>query len=171
MTTHSTQSFQTQTDNRRWGRAQQDGIGDPYIQTRKPEGSVVCPDCGAFYNDGRWTWSQYPTTGTEQPCPACRRIRDRIPAGILTLSGAFVAGHQRELLAIVHRQETLEKEEHPLNRIMEVKEVPAGIVIETTDIHLPQRIGKACHRAYKGELTTRYDQDAYFVRVDWSREH
>lgn len=31
--------------------------------------------------------------------------------------------------------------------------------------------GNRWHRACKGELCTCYDQDAYFVRVDWNREH
>lgn len=171
MKTENVNSFRTRAGNRRWGRAQQDGIGDPYIHVRKPEGRIVCPDCGAFYSDGRWTWSQYPTSGTEEPCPACRRIHDRIPAGILTLSGVFVSDHKRDLLDIIHRQEALEKQEHPLNRIMTVNETDDSIIIETTDIHLPPRIGKACHRAFKGELDTHYDQDAYFVRVDWARDH
>jgi hypothetical protein len=157
--------------SRRWGRVQQDGIADPYFQTHKPKGGAVCPDCHAFFTDGRWTWSKQATAGAEELCPACRRIRDRIPAGILTLSGAFVGRHKQEMLDIIRRQEILEKQQHPLNRIMEIGEEADKIVVETTDIHLPQRVGKACESAYDGELTMRHDQNSYFVRVDWRREN
>jgi hypothetical protein len=43
------------------------------------------------------------------------------------------------------------------------------IVITTTDIHLPRRIGHALVDAYKGELDTHYDEAGYFVRMTWTR--
>ena len=33
--------------------------------------------------------------------PACRRTEDRLPAGTLTLAGAFLAAHRAELLELV----------------------------------------------------------------------
>ncbi|MCM2305073.1 MAG: hypothetical protein NDJ72_10250, partial [Elusimicrobia bacterium] len=58
----------------------------------------------------------------------------------------------------------------PMHRIMAVEEKRDGIVIKTTDIHLPGRIGRALVRACKGELDLKFDKGAYFVRVDWRRE-
>jgi len=43
-----------------------------------------------------------------------------------------------------------------------------GIVIETTDIHLPHAIGEALHHAYKGDLKLRYSEESYFVEVKWN---
>lgn len=43
------------------------------------------------------------------------------------------------------------------------------LVIKTTDIHLPRRIGEAMHRAFHGELHVHYDEENYFVRVEWWR--
>ena len=44
------------------------------------------------------------------------------------------------------------------------------IVINTTDIHLPRRIGEALHSAYEGELDYHYDEEAYLIRVSWKRD-
>jgi hypothetical protein len=70
----------------------------------------------------------------------------------------------------VRNQEELEKGERPLHRVMDIEEEPGRIVVSTTDIHLPRRIGKAVHKAYKGDLDLRYEKETYFLRVNWTRE-
>jgi hypothetical protein len=45
-----------------------------------------------------------------------------------------------------------------------------GLVITTTDVHLPRRIGEAVHHAFHGDLKVHYDEENYFARVDWHRE-
>jgi hypothetical protein len=44
----------------------------------------------------------------------------------------------------------------------------AAETINTTDIHLPRRIGETIKRTWRGGLTFAYEEDGYFVRVDWS---
>jgi hypothetical protein len=81
------------------------------------------------------------------------------------------AGVQRAaILELVRHQEQAEKSEHPLNRIMSIKEASEVVVIETTDIHLPRRIGEAVKRAFHGSLNENFDSDGYFVRVNWVAE-
>jgi hypothetical protein len=41
------------------------------------------------------------------------------------------------------------------------------VVIATTDIHLPRRIGEALKRAYGGTLDMHFDDTAHFIRADW----
>ena len=53
---------------------------------------------------------------------------------------------------------------------MRVEERPHSVVITTTDMHLPRRIADALRHAYKGETRVRYDEEGYFVRVNWTRE-
>ena len=89
---------------------------------------------------------------------------------MITLSGGFIAGHRNDLLSLIRNNESLEKQEHPLNRIMRIEERSDSIVITTTDIHLPRRIAEAIRDAYKGELDIRYDKEGYFARVEWRRE-
>ena len=42
--------------------------------------------------------------------------------------------------------------------------------MQTTDIHLPRRIGEALHHAHRGELDFHYDKEAYAIRVSWRRD-
>ena len=102
-------------------------------------------------------------------CPACRRTREGVPAGEITLSGSFYADHADEILRLVRRVEKSERAEHPLHRIMAIRQTAGAATITTTDIHLPRRIGHALEGAWDGELSTNYDEAGYFVRIRWER--
>ena len=52
---------------------------------------------------------------------------------------------------------------------MAIDEEDEAIVIKTTDIHLPRRIGAAVTRAFHGKLKEDFDDAGYFVRVTWTR--
>jgi hypothetical protein len=83
---------------------------------------------------------------------------------------AGVDSHKDEIVHLMRHQEELEKGERPLHRIMNIEEEPGHIVVSTTDIHLPRRIGEALHHAYQGDLDFQYEEEAYFLRVNWTRE-
>lgn len=155
---------------RRGGRAQDRVVTDPYKLTHKLHEPSVCPQCGAVYRDGRWHWAARPPGAAEVVCQACHRINDDYPAGVVTLEGSFLAAHRDEILNLVRRQESIEKPEHPFNRIIAIKDDAGTIVVTTTDLHLPRRIGEALKSAFDGTLTLDYDEDGYFLRVGWTRE-
>jgi NMD protein affecting ribosome stability and mRNA decay len=158
------------SERRRWGRVQWDHVLDPYLAAGKA-GAAVCTDCGAVWHGGRWRWEGAPAEAEAVRCPACRRLREHYPAGVVTLTGAFVASRKDELLRLARHQEAAERSEHPLNRIMAVEEeAPDRLVISTTDIHLPRRIAGAVLRAYDGELAEAFDDKAYFLRAEWRRD-
>ena len=119
------------------------------------------------YHNGRWQWAPRPEQGQEAFCSSCRRINDKSPAGIVTFHGKFGRQQTEEIVHLARRQEEAEKGEHPLNRIISVDEEAQGIVIQTTDIHLPRRIGEAAKSAFHGTLDEHFDEGGYFVRVDW----
>jgi hypothetical protein len=124
---------------------------DPYKARLHLTDPTVCEGCGATYHKGRWTWS----TGPADLCAACQRVRDRYPAGFVTLRGAFLAAHRDDILNLVRNVEERETREHPMNRIMEVEDRAAGeILVTTTDMHLARAIGHAVHAAHKGDLDT-----------------
>jgi NMD protein affecting ribosome stability and mRNA decay len=145
-------------------------VHDPYKTRLKLPEPTVCPQCGAVFHQGRWQWAPRPEGAHEELCQACHRINDRYPAGEVTITGAFARRHKEEILHLARHQEELEKSEHPLHRIMEVEEQDGAVLIRTTDIHLPRRIGEALEHAYRGELDFHYEEEAYSIRVRWSRE-
>ncbi len=142
---------------------------DPYLAKHKYDEPTVCKDCGAIYHRGHWQWSAAPAGAKQALCPACHRIRDNLPAGTLTLEGAFVGEHRAEVVGIARNVEKREKAEHPLHRIMAIADDGQRVVVTTTDVHLPQRIGEALKDAHQGELAIRYGSDEYSVQVDWKR--
>lgn len=142
---------------------------DPYKEWGKPHDPARCPECGAVFHRGRWTWEPAPEGAHEHLCPACRRIREQLPAGFVSLKGEFFDAHRDEILARVRHCETAEKRDHPLQRIMAVQPEGEGLVVTTTDIHLARRIGDALHDAWKGELKEIYSNEENLVRVYWSR--
>ena len=146
-------------------------IHDPYRSRSKTRGPAACPNCGATYIKGHWTWQQQEHAPTSKmKCPACRRIEDRVPAGIISLEGEYLHEHADEALRIVHNTEKLENGNHPLHRIMEIIRDGARIEIHTTDVHLPRRIGHALEDAWGGTLDTHYDEEGYLARVHWRRD-
>jgi hypothetical protein len=146
-------------------------IHDPYKVRRKLPEPSVCPVCFAVFKQGRWQWADsWPLDSHREICQACHRIRDNYPAGVVTLTGNFVRTHKDEILGLARNHEAQEKQEHPLHRIMAVEEPPGALVIKATDIHLPRRIADALHHAYKGELDLHYEEENYFIRVNWKRE-
>jgi hypothetical protein len=149
------------------GRAQRDHILDPYQAQRKLQEPTACRQCGAVYHQGRWQWGQKPEGAHEDLCPACHRINDRFPAGTVTLHGDIVGQHKDQIIGLARNEEAAEKSEHPLNRIISIEATDEGLVISTTDIHLPRRIGEALKRAFHGELAMHFDEAGYFVRIDW----
>lgn len=144
-------------------------VHDSYKSKRKLPEPTRCPDCGAVYDGGRWTWSAAPAQAHAERCPACHRIHDEFPAGHVTLKGSFLAAHRDEIVHLARNHEAQEKAEHPLERIMGIKDAADGIVITTTGTHLARGIGEALYSAYRGELEYHYNKEENLLRVHWTR--
>ncbi len=147
----------------------QELVHDSYHSKRKLPEPARCPDCGAVYRRGRWGWGRAAADAHAARCPACRRIRDRFPAGYVALSGRFFEARRNEVLHRVRSCEGAERADHPLERIMAIEAQRGSTLVTTTDAHLARRIGLALHRAYKGELEFRYNKEDNLLRVSWSR--
>lgn len=144
---------------------------DPYKCTRKLAEPTICRRCKAVFLRGRWQWADsWPYDSRETLCQACRRILDDYPAGLLTLTGAFVRDHPEEVFHLLRHKEHQETAAHPLHRIMALAHIGACFSVKTTDIHLPHHLGEALQRAYKGQLKIHYDREGYFARIDWHRD-
>jgi NMD protein affecting ribosome stability and mRNA decay len=142
---------------------------DPYRARKKWPEPSACPECGAVYHRGRWQWGTAAAGAEMHLCPACERIRDRVPAGELTLSGDFFKMHRDEILHLVRNREAEARAEHPLERIIAVREEPERVTITFTDTHLTHRVGEALRAAYQGKLASHYTDEGDLLRVSWSR--
>ncbi len=145
-------------------------VHDPYRERGKRVEPCSCPGCGAVVSKGRWSWRKTDMDGVAQgaPCPACRRIEDDYPAGLVHLGGAFLAEHREEILGLVRNIEARESADHPLKRLMGIEEDGDGLLVKTTDVHLARAVGDALKRAYGGTLEGGYAGSAP-LRMRWSR--
>lgn len=113
---------------------------------------AACPDCGASYRNGRWTWQTAPIGSYAHRCPACEQIARDDAGGELRLSGAFLAAHRGEIESCLRNVEAREKGEHPLKRILSIREEEGEVVVRVTDPKLVVQLGHALERAYDGRL-------------------
>ena len=118
----------------------------------KPAAVSACPDCGASYRNGRWTWTRAPASATRRKCPACRRIHLRDAGGFVTLTGPFLVSHRDEILGLVKSREARQKAEHPLERIIAIEPQGEGLVVSTTEAHLANAIARALRDAFDGKM-------------------
>lgn len=148
---------------------------DSYKARYKPSEPSACPDCGAVFHAGRWQWGEPRPEAARVLCPACQRVRDHFPAGFLHIGGPFFAAHRDEMLRLIRHHAERARAEHPLARVMNIKDEEEGeegrgnILVTTTDIHLARDLGEALHHAYRGELEFHYNDAENLLRVHWRR--
>jgi NMD protein affecting ribosome stability and mRNA decay len=142
---------------------------DVYLETTKLPEPTLCPECHALFVTGRWTWKKAPEKVYTSLCPACRRISDNYPAGLIEIKGTFYQQHTEEILNLVRNIESQEKGERPLERIMTISDEKDHTLVKTTGIHIARRIGEALSRSYKGNLTFQYADSDKNIRVNWQR--
>jgi hypothetical protein len=142
---------------------------DAYRDQAKRKGPATCRECGAAYRAGRWSWQAPQPAARKTLCPACKRTREGMPAGFVSLGGPFFLEHRDEVLRRVRLCGEAEKKLHPLQRILEVKDDTGGVLVTTTGSHLARRIGEALGKSFKGEARYRYRPGDNLLRVTWRR--
>jgi hypothetical protein len=150
---------------------------DSYLPRGASRKISVCEGCRAVYMNKRWYVSgAVDETVLRSPdaakivCPACLKIRDNFPGGIVTLKGNYVLPHKKDLMKLIKNEEDRARGLNPLERVMSVKENGYGsLVISTTNERLAQRLGRAIKKAFHGEVAYNWSHDNKLVRVDWER--
>jgi len=143
---------------------------DAYEEKQKMSDPTLCGQCKAVFTGGRWTWNSLPDISNKTICPACQRINDNFPAGYVLLNGTFLKFHKEEIHNLIKNIEENEKNQHPMERIMNIIAEESKIEITTTGIHIARRIGEAVNKAYQGNLDFSYGDNEKIIRVSWGRE-
>ncbi len=144
---------------------------DPYRSNRKFAEPSACPDCQASYHRGHWSWQRPEPAAQQHRCPACARIRDRVAAGELTLSGPYLAQHYGQILALIDHTEARIRAEHPLERLMAIAtaDQPRQATLTFTGTHATHGVAEAIHGAFGGELEATYPEGSTPLRIRWRR--
>ena len=150
---------------------------DSYLPRGASRKISVCGGCRAVYMNKRWyAEGDVDETALKNPeaakivCPACLKIRDNFPGGIVTLKGDYVLPHKKDLMKLIKNEEERARGLNPLERVMSVKENGYGsLIISTTNEKLAQRLGRAVKKAFHGDVAYHWSHDNKLVRVDWER--
>lgn len=145
---------------------------------RNPKGVTQCQDCGAIHYHDRWyRKDKAPEEALRDEeihqvlCSACKQIHDRNPGGVLVLSGGFLNSHEEEIMNLIRHEDHNAQGINPLEKIMEINRLDETCMeITTTNEFLVQRIGKAVHSAYSGNIEYKFGGSDVPVRVNWHRD-
>lgn len=140
---------------------------DTYASDRKSADAFVCDECGVVNHGGKWFWGAAPLADVEGGlCPACKRMRDRYPAGTIHLPTAYGA-HLEEIRGMAHNAEEAEKAEHPLERLMGLEASDEGLVLTTTGVHLARRIATKLERRFHKQAKLHYPDEQALLFVEF----
>lgn len=151
---------------------------DPYLRRGVKAKVGICGGCRAVYRNKRWYADEELSNAVRNDagaaqmiCPACLKIRDNFPGGIITLKGEYVLAHKQDILNLIKNEEERARGFNPLERVMSIKENGYGsVIVSTTNEKLAQRLGRAIKKAFHGEVAYHWSHDNKLVRVEWVRE-
>ena len=153
-----------------------DSTGDPYIVRTRGNEMAVCTKCHTVYYKKRWYIDEdlYQKKLMMKKiekviCPACRKIKDNFPGGIVRLRGTFLQDHKEEILNLIKNEEERARGFNPLERIIKISDVKDGMEVTTTNEKLAQRIGKSLQKACQGKVEYKWSDDTKLIRVNWER--
>ena len=138
----------------------------------------VCPKCGAVWDGDRWVpepdanlLAEFSRkTHCAELCPGDLRIEKRQVEGVVTLKGKFLQSHRDDIDNLVARVAREGRRRNVAARVLETIEQDNGLLIETTDEHLAERMGKEVEKAFKGDLEIKWQKKDTFARVTWQRD-
>ncbi|PLX83507.1 MAG: hypothetical protein C0617_11305 [Desulfuromonas sp.] len=156
------------------GRAQTSS--DPYLPEEGLKETSVCGSCQSVYRNKRWYTDP---AGFEEArkskdvgwvtCPACRKVAEHYPEGIVTLRGSYLWEHEEEIRNILKNEESKARAKNPLERIISVDRQGDDLCIETTEQKLAEHLGRALHKAHQGDLRVSWTDEHSVCRVTWER--
>lgn len=135
--------------------------------TAKNAGALVCTSCDVVCHRGQWYCGKPPVGHVELgTCPACRRVRDNYPAGVLKVPPAILERKQ-DVIGMVRNVEAVEKAEHPLERLMAIETKDGALIVSTTGVHLAREIAHKLGKQLHCKPRFDYSDNEELVRVEF----
>lgn len=142
---------------------------------RQPGGTLICPRCRAISTHKRWFLNEplYERLREESTmrlvlCPGCQRIERREYEGEVHLRGPLLKEIQPQVMGLIAHLENQARQANPISRVASVEDCGREILIYTTTNSLAERIGRALHRAFKGQLRFQRLPGEHYSRICWS---
>ncbi len=137
---------------------------------------AACQTCKAIYRNKRW---QLDAEDADQihrhtethwvNCPACQKVSERYPEGVLTLRGDYLWSHEEEINNILANEAQNAMAKNPLQRIIQTFRDGDSLVIETTEQKLAEHLSRTLNRAHRGDLQIDWSETPRACRVSWER--
>ena len=169
MNTRQGKGYTTQSINKRERPSQ-----EPHLMLKAPKGSPICRQCHAIFDKKRWhfdeaKYTELAKTDTTEKvlCPACQKIRDEHPDGIVTLKWRVLHDHVEDIVGMMKNAEARAMSVNPLERIMKVVVSKNEMEVQTTSDRFAQRLGKDLVKAFQGEVVYHWGHRDKLVRVEW----
>ena len=151
---------------------------DPYIPEEGLKEPALCESCRGVYHNKRWYRDaeayaelQKSTDAHRVTCPACQKIAEGYPEGIVTLRGDYLWEHEEEIRHLLHNEEEKTLAKNPLARIIRITREGNELQIETTEEKLAEHLGRTLNKAHQGDLAVSWDSDHDLCRVTWERSN
>ena len=151
-------------------------VDNPYRESTHHPDHTLCAQCGALVLNQRWVIDEEQRrlavasgAARQVTCPACSKTREEVPQGIVTLRGGYWREHRTDLIPLIRHQEEETLQDNPLERILSLREEDGCLVIETSTEKLAQKIGRAIHKAHKGEIDYQWGDGNHLARIFWYR--
>ncbi|MBW2475916.1 MAG: hypothetical protein JRE16_06900 [Deltaproteobacteria bacterium] len=149
---------------------------DPYLTASGQREPAICQSCHAYYRNKRWQLEPELVQQLQNSpevhwvtCPACQKMAEDYPEGIITLRGDYLWNHEREIRNILQNEAERTMAKNPIARIMRMDKQDGCMVIETTEQKLAEHLGRALQRAHRGEFSVSWSGSPRVCRVNWER--
>lgn len=151
---------------------------DPYLPESGRKEPAVCKECHAIYRQKSWhILPEEAALLINDPetllvkCPACLKIAEHYPEGIVTLRGDYLWKHEGEIRNILSNEAQKVMAKNPASRIIQMVKSKETLIIETTEQKLAEHLGRSLNRAHSGDLDVQWSRSPRICRVNWERWH
>lgn len=146
-------------------------------QPREQAGTRICLRCGALGMHKHWFADKNMAEQVAADplvhyvvCPGCKRTEDKLYEGEVLLQSPLILENREMVFGTIYHTAAKAFHDNPLSRVAHIQESDDKIRILTTTKTLAVRLGKAIHRALKGDLEIKPSPGEQYVIVKWSRK-